>query len=329
MSDTVVRWGILGPGSIAHSFARGVAQSEGAKLMAVGSRNIERARKFAADHAIPKAHGSYDALVVDGDVDAIYVATPHSFHRAHSLLALNAGKHVVCEKPFTINEAELREVVETARARRLFLMEAMWTRFFPVMAQARELVRDGAIGEVRLIQADFGFRAEVNPQGRLFNPSLGGGGLLDVGVYPLSFISMLLGEPNRIAGMATLGQTGVDEQAAVVLGFSGGRLASLTTGVRTTTPHEAHVLGSDGRIHIPASWWMPRKLILHRQGKEPETIAPETSDCGYVYEAAEASSCIRAGKLESEIMPLDESLAIMRTMDTIRAQWGLRYPMEA
>lgn len=324
---STVRWGILAPGNIAKRFAQGVQALPDATVVAAGSRAKEKADAFSDALGIPNRYGSYEALVADPEVDIVYVASPHPFHKEHTLLALNAGKPVLCEKPFTINAAELEEVVRVAREKKLFLMEGMWSRYFPAMVRVRELLAEGAIGEVRLLEADFGFRAGVNPEGRLFNPALGGGALLDVGVYVVSLASMLLGTPDRIASLATLGETGVDEQSAMLFGYPNGQLAVLSTAVRTNTPHKATIVGTDGRIVIHPRWWNPEKLTLTRGGKDEEIAVPFEGN-GFNYEAAEAASCLRAGKLESDIMPLDESLSILKTLDTLRAQWGLKYPME-
>jgi predicted dehydrogenase len=323
-----VRWGILGPGSIANSLAKGVAELPDAEVIAVGSRDKGKADSFADKYGIPTRYGSYQELVDDPNVDVVYVATPHTYHAEHSLLALNAGKPVLCEKPFTINAAQLKEVVRVAREKKLFLMEAMWTRFFPIMVKVRELIREGAIGEPRLVEADFGFRTDVNPKGRLFDPALGGGALLDVGVYVISFAHMVLGTPDRMTGLATMGETNVDEQSAYILGFPSGALAVLSTAVRTSTPHIATINGTAGRITIPTSFWKPDRLILARSGQPEETIELPANPAGFMYEAEEVGRRLRAGRLESDVMPLEESLAIMRTMDTLRAQWGLNYPME-
>jgi predicted dehydrogenase len=325
---SVVRWGILGPGTIANRFADGVMTLPDARLAAVGSRDQSRANAFADKYGIPNRHDIYESLVRDPEVDAVYVATPHNFHREHSLLALNAGKPVLCEKPFTINEREAREVVETARSKRLFLMEAMWTRCFPVMYRVRELLSQGAIGNPMIVYADFGFRGRFDPKGRLYNPDLGGGALLDVGVYTVSFASMVLGEPERITGLATLGETGVDEQAGMVFGYANGAQAVLSTSIRANTPHSAAIVGDEGTITIHPSWWKPDRLTISRSGQSDEEVHLPYESTGFNYEASEVARCLRAGKTESEIMPLDESLAIMRTMDTLRAQWGVKYPME-
>ena len=257
---TPLRWGILGAGGIAKRVSNDVVKLADHKLYAVGSRDVAKADTFADGYDIPKRYGSYEELCADPDVDLIYVATPHTYHKEHSLLALAHGKAVLCEKPFTINLGEAQAVVDDARAKGLFLMEGMWSRCFPAMAKVRELLKDGAIGEPRLMEADFGFRAGVNPESRLFNPALGGGGLMDVGVYPVSLAHMVFGEPERIASLANLGSTGVDEEAAMLLGFPGGALGVLYTAVRVNTPQSVTILGTDGRIEIPSPWWTPKAV---------------------------------------------------------------------
>ena len=323
-----IRWGILSAARIANKFCEGAKALPDAVLTAVGARDLSRAREFAEKWGIARSYGSYEELVNDPDVDAVYVATTHNFHREHTLLALNAGKPVLCEKPFAINARESEDMVRAARDNGLFLMEAMWTRFFPIMQRIRELIADGAIGEPRIVQADFGFRGDYDPSSRLFDPNLGGGALLDVGIYVTSFASMVMGEPDRVQGIATLAPNGVDEQAAITLGYPGGGLASLTTAVLTNTQHEASIFGTEGRIRVHPEFWKPQRMTLYRSGQEPEDIHLPAESSGFNYEAAEVARCLRAGKLESDVMPLDESLAIMRTLDTLRAQWGIRYPME-
>jgi predicted dehydrogenase len=317
----------MGAGSIAGKFATGLTATDTGVLTAIGSRSQEKADAFAEAHDIPHRHGSYADLVHDPDVDAIYIATPHPMHRPNTLLALDAGKAVLCEKPFTVNAAQAREVVATAREKNLFCMEAMWSRFLPSIRKAVELIGNGAIGEVRMIQADFGFRTVVNPQARLFNPDLAGGGLLDVGIYPLSLSAMILGAPQAVTGFAEMGETGVDEQAAFVVKFPGDTLALCATGVRTSTPHEATIIGADGWIRLTSPWWSGSDIVL-TSGGQSETIAVEKVGNGYNYQAEEVARCIAAGKIESEIMPLDESIVLIETLDELRAQWGLKYPME-
>ena len=327
ITSETIHWGILGPGTIARQFATGLQAVPRAKLLAVGSRTQEKADAFADQFHAPKRHASYEALAADPDVHVIYIATPHPGHKAAALLCIEHGKAVICEKPFTVNANEAEEVIAAARAKGVFVMEAMWSRFFPAMAHVRKLLTDGVIGEIRMLQADFGFRTGVNPESRLFNPALAGGGLLDVGVYPISLASMIFGTPSQVTGLAHLGETGVDEQAAIVLGYPGGALASITTGIRINTPHEAFILGTDGHIKLHGPWWKPATLTVNSGGKSEDVTLPFES-VGMNYEAEEVNRCLRAGKTESETMPLAETLAIMKTLDTLRSQWGLKYPME-
>ncbi|MBC7813793.1 MAG: Gfo/Idh/MocA family oxidoreductase [Burkholderiales bacterium] len=324
-----IRWGILGTGSIAHKFATGLTALDDVEIAAVGSRSQAGADKFGDEFNIPRRHASYEALASDAEVDAIYISTPHPFHKDNTLLALKAGKAVITEKPFAMNIGEAREMVDYARENGRFLMEAMWTRYLPIIVRVRELLAEGAIGEPRMLLADFGFRmGSVEPKHRLFDPDLGGGALLDVGIYPLSLSSMIFGSPDRITAMADIGSTGVDEQAAIILGHPSGQLASLTTAIRTNTPHEAVILGTNGQIKLHASFWKGTRATVSISGKDALEIDLPLHGNGYNYEAAEVARCLREGKTESDIMPLDETLSIMQTMDTIRAQWGLKYPME-
>lgn len=322
-----LRWGILGLGSIARQFATGLKELPDAQLIAVGSRSQEKADAFGAEFDVPHRHKGYEALAADPDVDAVYIATPHPMHAEDALLCLDAGKAVLCEKPFTVNAAQAERVIRRAREKKVFCMEAMWSRFFPLVSRLRETLAQGGIGEARMLYADFGFRAGINPEGRLFNPAMGGGGLLDVGVYPISLASLLFGTPDAVTGLAHIGETGVDEQAGMVMRYGGGRLAVLSTGVRINTPQEAVILGTEGRITIHAPWWKPSKMTVSAGGKDEEISAPFQGN-GFQFEAQEVARCVRAGRTESDILPLDETLSVMRTMDALRAQWGLKYPME-
>jgi predicted dehydrogenase len=325
---TKIRWGILGTGTIARQFAAGLRHVEGAELVAVGSRSSQTADAFAAALGVPRRYASYDDLAADPDLDVVYIATPHPFHRENSLQCLQAGKAVLCEKPFTVNAQEAAAVINLARERGLFLMEAMWTRFLPLFTRLRELMAQGVLGELRLLQVDFGFRAGFNPQGRLFDPQLAAGALLEVGVYNLSLASLLWGRPGRIHSAAYLGETGVDEQSAVILSYAKGRLAMLSSAIRLNTPQEALLIGTDGWLKIHTSWWKATAMTLAVAGQAPQLIEVPFAGNGYNYQADEVGRCLRAGRLESSVMPLDETLAIMETLDEIRRQWGLRYPVE-
>ncbi|MBI4658725.1 MAG: Gfo/Idh/MocA family oxidoreductase [Verrucomicrobia bacterium] len=352
-----IRWGILGAGRIARKFAAALQCLPDARLEAVGSRAKDRAHSFGAEFNIPRCHSEYSALAHDPQVDAVYVATRHSSHAENTLLALSAGKAVLCEKPFALNASEAEEMIASARQKKLFLMEALWTRFFPLMAKLREMLRQGAIGEVRMLTADFGFRAPLDPNSRLFNPADGGGALLDVGIYPISLASMIFGPPVKIASMAQLGRTGVDEESAMLLQHAAGQIAVLMCAVRTNMPQEAVIMGTEGQIRIHSPWWRPTAMSLiadkgHQRSQRGQQLrvnlplnrpislsltacvgSESTLDFpyqgnGYQYEAAEVMCCLREGRIESETMPLAESLSIMRTLDTIRSQWSLKYPQE-
>jgi predicted dehydrogenase len=326
--QNVVRWGILGTGDIARRFGRDLKTAKGNELVAVGSRSEDRARAFGAEFGVPHRHASYQALADDPDVDVVYVATPNMMHKANTLLCLEAGKPVLCEKPFAINAGEAEAMVSCARRKNLFLMEAMWTRFVPILVELRDMLGTGLIGAVRHLQAGLGFRAEVDPQSRLFDPALGGGALLDVGVYPVSLASMIFGPPQRVVSVAHVGETRVDEQIAMVLGYESGALASLYAAVRTSMPEEAVISGTRGQVTIHAPWWWAKRMTVAVKGERDVLIELPFGTSGYDYEVAEVARCLREGRQESDVMPLDESLSIMRTLDEIRSEIGLVYPME-
>jgi predicted dehydrogenase len=325
-----IRWGILAPGAIARKFAVGLLSIPDAEPAAVASRSLERAQAFAKEFHFKRAYGSYEELARDPEVDAVYVASPHAFHCEHSLLCVKEGKAVLCEKPFTLNAIQLERLIAAARGNRVPLLEAMWTRFLPVMVKTREWIREGRIGKPRLVVADFGFAANFNPQGRHFDPALGGGGLLDVGVYPLSLASMVYGGamPDRVQGLADIGSTGVDEQAIMTLGYGPERLASLGCAVRTAMPQAGRIIGSEGAIEFAPPFWKTTKATLVSPGAEPEIFEQAHQANGYEYEAMELMRMIRGDLLESPDLTHAESMNVMRTMDLLRRQWGVRYPGE-
>lgn len=327
-TKTTIRWGIVGTGVIASLFTKDLAYAEQAIPYAVGSRSQGSADRFASEHGIPHAYGSYEELVTDPELDAIYIATPHPYHREHALLALRAGKSVLCEKPFTINTAELEELVSYARAHKLFLMEGMWTRFLPAIAKVREWIQAGRIGEVQIVKADIGFVAPFDPESRLLKLELGGGALLDVGIYPISFASMIFGQqPVQVHSTAHIGTTGADEHFTVMLDYGAGRSAALHAGVRLKMAEEAIIYGTEGYIRIP-SFLNAHSARLYSNAGEVEVFEDPRTSHGFNFEQDEVRRCLLAGSLESSIMPLDESLAITQLMDSIRGQWGLRYPSE-
>lgn len=328
MTVSPIRWGILGTGNIAKTFARGLASTPDAQLVACGSRSAASAEAFAKDFPC-RAHGSYAALCADPGVDAIYIASPHVGHREHALLAIAGRKAVLVEKPFCVNAAETAAVVAAARAAKVFCMEAMWTRFLPTVRQAAAWLDAKAIGEVRLVTADFGFRCGWDPASRLLDPKLAGGALLDVGIYTVAMAAFgFSGLPTSVKASSTLGATGVDEQTAVTLGFANGGQANLTCAVRLNTRHDAVIYGTEGRIDLP-DFWHGTKAILHQDGKPSQALDLPFIGNGYTHEAIEVGRCLRAGLTESPIVPLDESLALMRVLDECRRQIGLVYPTES
>lgn len=324
----LIKWGILGPGAVSRLFAEGLWAAEGAEIEAVGSRSPERAQQFASQFEVRHWYGSYTEMVHHPGIDAVYIGTPHSFHREHTMLCLEAGRNALCEKPFAINASQAKEMAGAARRLNLALMEAMWIRFLPALNRVCELIGEGAIGKVREVKADFGFRAEFDPKGRLFDPALGGGALLDVGVYPVNLAHMILGRPDTVEAVARIGETGVDEESRALFGYQDGSRVVLTAAIRRETSCDALITGAEGAISIPAPWWQSERFMLaDRNGKQKKFHLPYRGN-GYTHQAEEFMSIIRTGKKESEIMPLDDSISVMESLDRIREDSGIRYPME-
>jgi predicted dehydrogenase len=361
-----INWGILGTGKIARLFASDLALLPDAKLVAIGSRSQDNGRAFGKEFGIPYRYDSYAELAGDSRVQVVYIATPASAHKENMLLCLNAGKAVLCEKPFTVNAREAEEVIALARAKNVFLMEAMWTRFLPLMVKVRELLAAGAIGEVSQFIADLGTATPIDPEGRVFSADLGGGALLQKGIYLLSLASMIFGTPKAVRSCIIVGDTGVDEHAAILLKYSGPQMASLICSVRVESPRRASIVGSAGRISIHEPTNCPASLTLHRYAsrnwhhqalhakrypkaalsvlryckrsrilrqfrercprlserllygiRSTKIYAPPMGE-GLHYQISEVMRCLRDGKLESGIMPMSESLSIMRTLDQIK-----------
>ena len=321
-----VRWGIIGTGGIARAFAKDLALAEGHSVVAVGSRTPEVAANFAKEFGV-EAFGSYEELV-KADLDAIYVATPHPMHSPNTILALNAGKPVLCEKPFAVNASQSAAMIATARSNNLLLVEAMWSRFLPHYARIRTLIADDAIGEIRLIEADHGQPLPADPYYRLHAPELAGGALLDLGIYPISFTYMLLGKPQSIEVAATKTSSGVDAQTSMIFGYNSGAHALLTTTLEVRTPCTARVVGTKGVIEIDSPFYNPTSMRLIRSGCEPEMFPKNYSGHGLREQAIEFERLLKSGAKESDLMPLNESQSIMETMDYIRERIDLRYPFE-
>lgn len=326
MSETI-RWGIIATGEIAGKMAHDLKTLPDAELVAVGSRTQQNADEFAAEYGIPRAYDSYEAVANDPDVDVVYIATPNDLHVENALTCIEAGKAVLCEKPFAFNAEQAKKVFARAKEKGVFLMEAMWSRFLPTHRKLHELAWTGAFGDIRMIQADFGYRTEYNPEGRLFNLARGGGALMDVGTYTIALAVRLLGKPDRITGYANLTDSGVDEQASVLLGFPSGGMAVLNCATRTKLFDEARIFGTKGRARLHESFWKGDQLTTFIDNQEQHYSMPR-EDWGYQYQAREVHRCLRAGELESPTMPHEDSLTILGIMDTLREQWGIRYPGE-
>jgi predicted dehydrogenase len=326
MSDTV-RWGIAGPGGIAKGFADGMRLVDDGVITAVASRSQERADAFAAEFGIPTAYGDYRALADDPEIDVVYVATVASQHEANTLLFLEAGKHVLCEKPFALSAQQARRMAGAARDRGLFLMEAMWSRFLPAYRELQRVLDEGRIGEVLQVEADFGFRWPFDPEHRHFDLGTGGGGLLDLGIYPVQLCTLVLGLPERVAAFGHVGETGVDEQVAAVLDHGEGRLGVIKTALRVNLACTARISGTDGWVDLPAFMHCPDWLSVNGpDGSERIDAAYEGN--GLRFQVPEVHRCLGEGLTESPVMSLGETIAIAGILDDIRGQIGLVYPGE-
>lgn len=330
MSNQTIRWGIIGAGIIAHKMAEAIKLESGCELVAVASRTSEKADGFAHEHGIDAE--TYESLVARADVDVIYIATTHNFHADNAVLCLEQGKHLVIEKPFTVNAEEARLLQRTAKANDCFLMEAIWTRFLPSTAKLRKTIQGGAIGEVKLASINFGGVAPARYRGRLFDPALAGGVTLDMGIYPISMLCYLLGEVPKVTGATCrFSDTGVDEVASYQLAFSSGCIATVNTSFNLLMPHLASFYGDKGYIEYPKFQELGDFNVKYLNGSEltgEETIGAENAENGFIYQTREAARCIREGLLESAIIPVAESVAIMEVLDAIRRELPLRYEFE-
>jgi predicted dehydrogenase len=318
MESSPVQWGILGTGGIAGAFVTDLRLSDSGIATAVGSRSQESAERFADEFGIADRHVGYESLVTDPDVDVVYVATPHPMHRDNAILALRAGKHVLVEKPFTMNAVEAREVVQVARENGRFAMEAMWTRFLPHIAVIREWLARGVVGDIVTIIADHGQWFAEDPEFRLFAPGLGGGALLDLGVYPVSFASMLLGTPDRIVSMSAPAFTAVDAQTSMLFGYDSGAQAVLTCSLRAKSPTRASIVGTDARIEIDGDFYAPADVTLIPRHGVSTCVESVHEGRGLRHQADEVARRLAAGDRESPLMPLDETISIMETMDAVQ-----------
>lgn len=325
-----LRWGILAPGGIARSFATALRAGTGQQLQAVASRSLDRAQAFADEFAVTTAYGSYEDLVADPDVDVVYVASPHSEHRAHALLATGAGKPVLVEKAFARNANEARDIIESASAAGVFAMEAMWTRFLPHIDVVRQCLETGLLGDVRTVHADHGQKLYPNGPARLSEPSLAGGALLDLGIYPISFAHFVLGDFADVTASGTRTDKGVDAQAAIGVTSSSGAMGVLGTTMLTKTPTTAVVCGTEARLEIDGDFYAPEAVVrlITNDGTELDQFSNDDTVHGLHFEACEVARQVTAGALESPLLPVAETLTIMDALDDARAQVGVRYPGE-
>lgn len=319
-------WGVMGTGRIASRFVRDM-QNSGKSVLAVGSRSLDPALLFATDLGIARAYGSYEELVADPDIDVIYVATIHPRHADCSAMALKAGKHVLVEKPFTLNAAEARALVDLASEKGLVLMEGMWTRYLPHMVRIRKLLGEGRLGEICTFIADYTALGPLDPEDRLNSLELGGGALLDIGIYPFSFASDILGTPCEVVAKGRLGPTGADTDVFAVLTYLSGARSSIVVSLRGKGQCTAHIIGADARIDIDPGWYLPAGFTMTASdGTVLERFSSSTKGSGMQYEAAYMERLIHENLIESSVQPLSETITIMETLDQIRRQIGVSYP---
>ncbi len=324
-----IRWGIVSTGGIARTMAAELRRLPDAQLAAVSSRSVQRARAFADEFGVERAYGSVGDLLSDDDVDIVYVATPHAQHAAIVGAALDIGRAVLCEKTFTTSLADTENLVQRARDRRIFCMEAMWARFVPLLVRTREIIADGGVGEVRTVFADLGFVAPRDPQHRLWDPVLGGGALLDLGVYPVAFAQMVLGEPDTVTAHGSLSPQQVDAEAGLLLSWDGGARALLDVSLVAHSPGMAMIIGTEGRLDLPPRFHHPTRLVHTSADGSVQEYGHEHEGRGYLPMLREVHRCLREGQTESEAMPLSDTVAVMRVLDQALRLLGVQYPRPA
>lgn len=318
-------WGILALGNIAHAFASALQVTENGNLLAVGSRSTAKAEEFARQYGVERWYGTYDELIEDPDVEIVYIAAPHTLHYELTKKSLEAGKHVLCEKPITINYSQFKELRELAGTKKLFYMDALWTRFLPHIKHILEYIDKEKLGEIRFLKADFGIQPPYDPAGRLYNPKLGGGALLDIGIYPVFLSLLILGYPDEINANAIIGKTGVDESNSIIFSYKNGAMATLCSTIRVNTDTTAEISGTKGRILLNRMFFMPTSLTLFSdtEGKSQHEFTVKKN--GYEYEAKETMRCIDMGLTESPDLPLEFTANLMKLLDEIRIKMGVIY----
>jgi predicted dehydrogenase len=324
-----IRWGIVSTGGIARTMAGELSLVEDARLTAISSRSAERAQAFADEFGVEHVYDSVDELLSDDAVDIVYVATPHAQHAPIVGAALDIGRAVLCEKVFTTSLSDTEKLAQRARDRRIFCMEAMWTRFTPLVARTRQIIAEGGIGEVRTVVADLGFVAPRDPRHRLWDPVLGGGAMLDLGVYPVAFAQMVLGEPEKVEAHGSLSPEGVDAEAGLLLGWNGGARALLDISLLAHSAGAATVIGTRGRLNLSPRFHHPTRLVHTGDDGSLQVYEREHEGGGYVPMLRAVHQCLRDGRTESEVMPLDDTVAVMRILDRALRQLGVHYPPPA
>jgi predicted dehydrogenase len=327
----IIRWGILGSGHIAKKFATDLRLVKDARLVAIGSRSSTTSAAFAAVFPVEYQHDSYEALVNNPDVDVIYIATPHSFHYEHTLLCLQHGKAVLCEKPFAMNSRQTRVMIDTAKEKKIFLMEALWSKFLPQYDKVQELLRQGKIGTLKSVLVNFGFRPVPPIKPRMFDPALGGGTMMDIGIYNVFMAISVLGRPHIIEASMTPAATGVDEQCAVLFKYNNGAMAQLFSSFTTDLPTEAEINGTEGRIKLTSRFFDPTAQIeLYTGGLDTKQLieVPKEQGFGYQYQARHVNACLQQGLTESPVMRFEDTLTLMETLDAIRQVAGIKYPAD-
>lgn len=324
-----IRWGVIAPGGIARDWTAALHATTASRVAAVGSRSLDRAQAFADEFGVERAYGSYEELVADDGIDAVYVASPHSEHRDHALLALQAGKPVLVEKAFTRNAAEAKQVIDVARERGLLVVEAMWTRFLPHLDVVRQCLQSGMLGEVRAVAADHGQLLYPDGPRRMSEPELAGGALLDLGIYPVSLAHFVLGEFDTVQATGTLAATGVDESETIAVTSPSGAIGTLSATMSAHTPCIVSVSGTEARVEIDGWFYQPNTVrLIGLDDRELDRYEPASREHGLAYESAEFARLLADGRTESDLLPLDETLRLMQVLDDVRGQLGVRFPGE-
>lgn len=320
-----INWGIIGLGKIANKFASDLLLSSDSELYGVASRSSEKAIEFAQKYNAVKTYSSYKELAEDTDIDVVYIATPHTFHFENTMMCLQNNKSVLCEKPLGMNAKEVKTMIDEAKSRKLFLMEGMWTRFIPATEKVLELIDNGVIGELLFVRADFGFKAHYNPAGRIYNKKLGGGSLMDIGIYPVYLSLLTLGMPKTIKAMARITETGVDSYCSVLFNYKNSAKAILESTIEADTPIEAYIYGTNGHIKIHNRFHHSEKISLFRDGLEAEIFELEYKGEGYFHEIEEVNKCLKIGTLESDKLSNTLSMNLSTLLDKIKHEIGLKY----